>query len=460
MPGLDDVRDLIDSRESTPNSVAQIDMPTRTPQSAPTSTPTVAPTNEAGPSSSDPKDPTVVPLETAVALGVGSDQPSETPTDTPEPTPEPEPTATATEEPVEIAQATDEPAENEQDPVIPPPDPTDAPAETSEPDPTATEEETTEPDPTVAETEEVAEPEGEAGGALQDQGATLESNEVPAQTFELNGLRVQISGAYRAESLPDLTLGRSAAGEWVVLLLDAVNWSDDAADLAMPEFRLAPASDLTAEIPLDPSTGAVATYLNLPSALRASDAAVVPQGGYQPIALVFSIPAALENPVLLAGEQAVALDRSFEHQTSGQLEGPGFSAPDMVTGTVVDVIDGQTVSVDIEGETTTVRYYGLQPADAGACYTEESATANASLVEGQTLLFERERRNRSETTTYLRDAWLVDESGDRHLVAASLVAEGAAVPEPSDPDIRFAGWLAGKALLAESAGAGLWSACG
>jgi endonuclease YncB( thermonuclease family) len=283
---------------------------------------------------------------------------------------------------------------------------------------------------------------------------------MPAQTFELNGLRVQISGAYRAESLPDLTLGRSATGQWVVLLLDAVNWSAEPADIEMAGFRLAPASDLSAEIPLDPSTGAVASYLDLSPGLRASDSGVVQPGGYQPIALVFSVPAGLESPVLLAGEQAIALDNSFEHQSSGQLAGPGFATPDLVTGTVIEVIDGQTVSVDIDGETTTVRYYGLQPLDSGSCYTGESTTANASLVEGQTLLFERERRNRSETTTYLRDAWIVDESGDRHLVAASLVAEGAAIPEPSDPDIRFAGWLAGKALLAESAGAGLWSACG
>jgi endonuclease YncB( thermonuclease family) len=439
LPSLGDVRDRFDSPESTPNSVAQIDVPTRTPLPAPTPMTTAAPADEAGPSSSDPKDPTAVPLETAVALGVGSDQPSETPTNTPEPT------ATATEEPVEVAQATEEPTEIGQ--------------ETTESEPTATEEEAAEPESADTETEDATEPEGEASGALQDQGATLESNEVPAQTFDLNGLRVQISGAYRAGSLPDLTLGRSTAGEWVVLLLDAVNWSAEPADLDMTGFRLAPAADLSAEIPLDPSTGAVATFLDVSQALRATESAAVPPGGYQPIVLVFSIPAGLDSPVLLAGEQAIALDRSFEHQSSGQLEGSGFTAPELVTGTVVEVIDGQTVNVDIEGETTTVRYYGLQPLDAGGCYTEESAAANASLVEGQTLLFERERRNRSETTTYLRDAWLVDESGDRHLVAASLVAEGAAVPEPSDPDIRYAGWLAGKALLAESAGAGLWSVC-
>ncbi|CAN5612759.1 hypothetical protein BH23CHL4_BH23CHL4_16050 [soil metagenome] len=459
MPGLDDVRDLIDSPTPTPGPVAQIDVPARTPEPSPTPTTTIAPTvTVAGPSSSEPQDPTVVPLETAVALGVGSDQPSQTPTTTPEPTAEPEPTPTTTEGVVQVAQATEEPTA--QAPVIPPPEPTGAPTETSIAEPTATDEATTEPDPTGTGAEEVLEPEAETSGALQDQEATLESDEVLAQTFEMNGLRLQISAGFRASSLPELTLGRSAAGEWVVLLLDAVNWSDEPANLAMPDFRLALASDLASEIPLDVSTGAVATYLDLTPVLRPTESVVVPPGGYQPIALVFGVPAGSDNLALLAGDQVIALDLSFENQSSGALQGPEFAAPELVAGTVVDVLDGQTVSVDFGGEPITVQYYGLQAMEADACYAGESTAAHSSLVSGQTLFFERERRNRSETTVYLRDAWITDESGNLQLAAAALTGQGAAVPEPSEPDIRFAGWLAGQALSAEMADAGIWSVCG
>jgi endonuclease YncB( thermonuclease family) len=473
LPSLGEIRDFVEDPEPTVVTVARVDDPTPTPtqepaapqdqedageqvqEQAPAPTPTLTPDIAVGgPSSSEPQEPTVVPAETAIALGIGSDQPTETT--------EPASEADEGSEPeVALAQATDEPAEQvEETPVIPPPS-----EEATEPADTPTGEATLDESPepengsSVVQTETTEPETAVASGALPEQDATLGGNEIPNQAFAMGGMRMQIAAAYRAESLPDLTLGRNAAGEWVVLLLEGVNWSDQPQNLEMASFRLAPASDLAAEIPLDATTGAVASYLDLSPMLRATESGVVAPGGYQPVALVFGVPAGLGDLVLLAGNQNIALDQAFANQTGGSLAGPSAVTIELVPGTVVEVVDGQTLVVDAEGDAVTVRHYGLASLTGDTCYAPEAEEAHAELVVGQTLLFERERRNRSESTVYLRDAWLVSESGELRLVAAVLAGEGAALPETSEPDIRFAGWIAGSALLAEQNGAGIWSAC-
>jgi endonuclease YncB( thermonuclease family) len=313
-----------------------------------------------------------------------------------------------------------------------------------------------------AQTEPAAEEEASdeaEDGSVRGQNATLDSSELPAQTFALDGLRMQISSAYRAPSLPDLTLGPNSVGEWVVLLLEATNWSQEPATLDMTAFRLAPVNDIAAEIAPDSASAAVAAYLGLEPRLRPGESTVLAPGGYQPLSLVFSVPAGLGDLALLAGDETIALADAFANQSGKELTRIA-APPALVQGTVVEVVDGQTVTIEAGGETTTVAYYGLRSIAPEACFSAEAAKANGTLTEGQTVYLERQRRNRSESTTYLRDVWVPNASGHLELVAAALVAEGAGVPDPSSPDIRFAGWLAGEALVAQSSGAGFWSACG
>ncbi|CAN5612495.1 hypothetical protein BH23CHL5_BH23CHL5_07350 [soil metagenome] len=470
LPGYQDIRGWVDDRTaSQPGPVAQIDTPAeRTPiPVAAQSTASTGPQSaggDTGPTSTDDDRQPVVPIETGIVLGVGSDLPSETPAPTPEPTSSSKSEAVIEEPDVEAATEQQAPLNPQQaqpdSPIIP--EPNDADTEAVIPETES--EQVAEPDieaaPEISEPAQIAEPSIRSGGPLPAQAASLESDEVPAQVFAMGGLRLGIVSAWRDGSLPDLTLGRNPAGEWVVLLIDATNWSNDSASLEMSDFRLVLASDLSAEITLDSTTGAVASFLNLNPVLRASESTVIAVGNTQKIALVFSVSVGTGDLVLLAGDNAILLNDAL-NTDPGDVRSVRSSTttPELTYGTVLEVVDNQTVMVDVEGEQFAVQYYGLLNAGIDSCYGPESSAAHQALVKGDVLLLERERRNRIEASTYLRHAWIADTDGSLRLVSAELVKAGAAIPNASSPDVRFSGWLAGEALQAEASGAGLWERC-
>jgi endonuclease YncB( thermonuclease family) len=470
LPGWGDIRDAINKDEPTVVTVAEVLAPTPQPTqaeevAASTEVPTPSPTStiENLPQTSDAQDPTVVPVETALVLGVGGST-EEEPSPTPEPTLQPTEPATATEAPilvpqstettvVEVAQAsTEEPVD--QTPIIPPPDAT----ETTEPTVETATEVPTE-SVAVSASPENTESDTPAQGLVSDQSATLASDEIPADVFAVDGIRFSIDEAYRAESVPALTLGRSKTGEWIVLVITANNWSELTSTLNMADFRIASASDLATEYSLNATTGSVASYLGMNPVLKDGDSTDLDSGDEAELALVFEIPAGAGDVVLLAGGNQINLQTSIDRTVSGATGGGEGVAPELVAATVTDVIDGNTITVDADGQEFTVLYTGVAAPQADACYAAESTAANSDLVLGKTVLLERQRRSREETDVYLRDAWLVDENGNRTLVSAMLVDQGALTAVPKSPDTRFTGWLAGEQLAASSSGAGLWATC-
>ncbi len=316
LPDVDDIRGLIDNGTSTPLAVAETSNPTpiTVAQSVdPSPTPTIetetslptATSTLPGPSSSDPRYPTVVPIETAVVLGVGGDN-SHTPPP-PTATTDPTPTSTVAQQDATSAQSSEEPAPTEEttsssgDLVIPDPDenftPSPSPTATAAPQPTET---------AVVET------------------PTEEPSETPAQTVASDGLQLTINDVQRGERLPDLTLGRNSVGEWVVVLAEVSNTSAEPIELPMSALQLAPTSDLSATVALDSASSAVASYLGMNPTVRADAAATIPAGGVQPLALVFSIPAGAGDLTLLFGDQPFDLSVNTASDSSMQIEATGF----------------------------------------------------------------------------------------------------------------------------------------
>ena len=227
----------------------------------------------------------------------------------------------------------------------------------------------------------------------------------------------------------------------------------------MPDFRLISGDDLATEYPLDAATGSVASYLGMSPALGPNDTGEISTGSIDRFSLVFSVPTGLGDLTLRAGEQNVSLQLALTRTTDG-FTGPGQAvAPELVEATVVDVIDGRTIMVEVDSSTFSVQYPGISVPAAGECFAEESTTANSDLVIGQTVYLERERRSRDSTDIFLRDAWIDDANGNRTLVSATIVANGAAIAAPEAPDLRFAGWLAGENLVAQQNATGIWAAC-
>ena len=254
LPGWSDIQNAIERDEPTVVSVAEVLAPSPVPTIAPTRSATEPPvateTSVPMPQTSDPQDPTVVPQQTAEAMGVGGmTEEANDPAVVVDPTEPPEPTLAPTETAFPTTVPTDVPAPTEtvdevaaaqdatetpanQTPIIPPPDPT----ETAEP--TAAPETVVPTEGAVssatAETENIATPGtvitgSDIASAINSQGATIDSAEIAADSFAVDGGRYTIEAAYRSESVPELTLGRSKTGEWVVLVMSVYNWSAELA---------------------------------------------------------------------------------------------------------------------------------------------------------------------------------------------------------------------------------------
>jgi endonuclease YncB( thermonuclease family) len=288
------------------------------------------------------------------------------------------------------------------------------------------------------------------------QSPSLASEEIAAQAGVSGAFRYTVESAARGVELPEYALPNPGDGEWVVLIVDALNWSGENATLNMSDFRIAPTAALELETTLDPTTDAVASFLNLTPAYTSSASILFAPGENHRIALVFLLSTGTGDLSLLAGGTTINLGDALAQ--AGEL-GDAPREPKLIEATVLNVIDGRTIEVDVKGVTITVQYLGITVPTGDACYAAQATAANSTLVSGQTVWLERERKNRAGDGV-ARDVWVQGAGGNKFLVAQALVESGAAAPAPVEPDIRFAGVLAAAAESAQLNNAGAWGACG
>jgi endonuclease YncB( thermonuclease family) len=227
----------------------------------------------------------------------------------------------------------------------------------------------------------------------------------------------------------------------------------------VPDFRIAPSSAPEGAVPPDVASASVAQFLGFTPAYDASDRVLFAPGEGHRLALVFLVSPDSGPLTLWVGDQALDLSPAFAQPNAIASLDAAPRMPEMIEGKVVDVLDGRTIVVAVGGERVTVRYLGVEVPTGNACYAAEATAAHANLVLGQTVWLERERKNRFSEEIYARDVWL-ERDGARLLVARELVAMGAAVPAPTEPDTRYAGWIAAAGAAAQATGQGLWGACG
>lgn len=114
-------------------------------------------------------------------------------------------------------------------------------------------------------------------------------------------------------------------------------------------------------------------------------------------------------------------------------EAPAAAPEGAQTGTVVKVIDGDTIDVDIDGQVFRVRYIGINTPETGETCGSEATAANRAFVDGHqvTLI-----KDVSETDRYdrlLRYVYVGDT-----FVNAQLVRDGWAEAVAYPPDTQYA----------------------
>jgi endonuclease YncB( thermonuclease family) len=341
-----------------------------------------------------------------------------------------------------------------------PPTETATPSATVTPEPTATESATTEPTVTATPTN-TPEPTPTPGFPTQPRTVAEEGN--PKQVFSTGAFRYTVEFAQRAAEIPTLELPAVAGSEWVVVVVNAQNWSDAPATLNMADFQLLASGDFGWQfIGMDPSSPDIARFLGFDPILEITQITSIKNGEGIRLALVYLIPPSTTNMELI--DDTSGLNISASIASGGDVTNLGKSPdrPELLAAVVTAVIDGRTIVVEAEGKTATIQYLGIDVPTGNECFAANATTTNRNIVLGQTVYLEREFRNRAVAgeDIFARDVWIDNTQGGLVLVSAWMASEGAAVPAPADQDIRFAGWIQAAADAAEANVLGFWAVCG
>jgi micrococcal nuclease len=138
-------------------------------------------------------------------------------------------------------------------------------------------------------------------------------------------------------------------------------------------------------------------------------------------------------------------------------EQPPTRPSDSVEALAIRAVDGDTIEVEIEGESYKVRYIGIDtpelhhPEKPVEYYAQEAYEKNRELVEGKTVFLEKDV---SETDRYgrlLRYVYVGD-----LFVNAYLVQQGYAQASTYPPDVKYQEHFLELQREAREAGRGLW----
>jgi micrococcal nuclease len=170
------------------------------------------------------------------------------------------------------------------------------------------------------------------------------------------------------------------------------------------------------------------------------------------------------TPYLLLLVALVALAVTLRATQTGT-SGKSTSSPrNPSDGTVVRVIDGDTVELDLGGHREHARLIGVDTPETVdqnrpvQCYGHEASALTSSLLPPGTAV--RVSRDAEGRDRYGRLLVYLERASDGLFVNVELARQGAAVPLRIAPNIALADTIAAVSAEAKAAGRGLWGACG
>ncbi len=175
------------------------------------------------------------------------------------------------------------------------------------------------------------------------------------------------------------------------------------------------------------------------------------------IVISYSLISIVNNP----DKALFELKQIFKEITLGQFEQKS-KAPDelkesLSSHMVTKVIDGDTIEVDINGETKRVRYIGIDTPEIGnsgrsdECYANEATKRNQELVSGKLVQLEKDISETDKYGRLLRYVYV-----DDVLVNLRLVEEGYADVLTYPPDVAKADIFNDAKRVAKESKVGLW----
>lgn len=139
---------------------------------------------------------------------------------------------------------------------------------------------------------------------------------------------------------------------------------------------------------------------------------------------------------------------------------PSMTQKSSTMAVVVDVVDGDTIKVSIDGIQKTVRYIGIDtpetvdPRRPVGCFGIEAKEKNIQLVQNQTVTLEKDVSETDKYGRLLRYVYVGDT-----LINQLLVSEGFAHASAYPPDVKYQKQLNNAEDHARAQAKGLWSSC-
>ncbi len=132
---------------------------------------------------------------------------------------------------------------------------------------------------------------------------------------------------------------------------------------------------------------------------------------------------------------------------------------------VTDVVDGDTIKVNLGGKEFTVRYVGMDtpetvdPRRPVGCFGKEASNENKNLVSGKKVILQKDVSETDKYKRLLRYVFLPLEDGRVLFVNDYLVREGFAKVYTYPPDIKYNVQFLDAQKQAREAKKGLWGRC-
>jgi endonuclease YncB( thermonuclease family) len=130
----------------------------------------------------------------------------------------------------------------------------------------------------------------------------------------------------------------------------------------------------------------------------------------------------------------------------------GTIAAGFETALVVQVLDGDTIEVLVEGVAQRLRYIGIDSPEDGQPYSAEAEALNRALVEGKQVVLEKDVSESDRFERLLRYVFLLDST----FVNAELVRLGMAHAAAYEPDTSYQGYFEEMQAIAQEEGLGIW----
>lgn len=129
---------------------------------------------------------------------------------------------------------------------------------------------------------------------------------------------------------------------------------------------------------------------------------------------------------------------------------------------VVRVVDGDTIEVDSGGGAETVRLIGIDtpetvdPRRPVGCFGKEASNETHRLLDGQSVVLEKDVSDKDKYNRLLRYVFLVDEHNNWIFINDYLVRSGFAVSSTYPPDVKYQERLKEAEKEAREGNLGLW----